>query len=132
MLPLIDKSLIGFFFLLFFFFFFFFFSLFHSNSNSKLTSMIKIRETTKASLLECVLSIFQARYAACPPLGGNRRVSINELCVLSPFLFYARPGVNRNPMMKHQLRYHRPIRLSHCRQIMIDILLIIMLVPISN
>jgi hypothetical protein len=95
----------------------------------KLTSLIKLRETTKASWLECALSIFQARYAACPPLGGNRRASLSELCVLSAFLFYARPDVNRSLMMKHQLRRHRPTHLSHCRLITIDIL-IIMLVPI--
>jgi hypothetical protein len=99
------------------------------NFNSKLTSLIKLRETTKASWLECALSIFQARYAACPPLGGNRRASLSELCVLSAFLFYARPDVNRSLMMKHQLRRHRPTHLSHCRLITIDIL-IIMLVPI--
>jgi len=102
---------------------------FFRDFNSKLTSLIKLRETTKASWLECALSIFQARYAACPPLGGNRRVSISELCVLSAFLFYARPDVNRSLMMKHQQRHHRPTHLSHCRQITIDIL-IIMLVPI--
>jgi hypothetical protein len=88
--------------------------------NSKLTNLIKLRETTKTSWLECALAIFQARYAACPPVvGGNRRVSLCELCVLSAFLFYARPDVNRNRMMK-QPRLHR------CRRIIV----IIMLVPI--
>jgi hypothetical protein len=92
--------------------------------NRKLTNSIKLRETTKASLLECALAIFQARYAACPPVvGGNRRVSLSELCVLSAFLFYARPDVNRNRMMKHQLRYNR--RPSHCQPIMIDIIMLV-------
>lgn len=99
--------------------------------SSKLTSLIKLRETTKASWLECALSIFQARYAACPPLGGNRRVSLCELCVLSAFLFYDRPDVKPSRMMKYQLRRHRPTHHSHSRPITIDILIIIiMLVPI--
>jgi hypothetical protein len=95
----------------------------------KLTSLIKLREVTKASWLECALSIFQARYASCPPFGDNRRVSRSELCVLSTFLFYDRPDVNQSRMMKHQLQRPRPTHLSHCRPITIDIL-IIMLVPI--
>jgi hypothetical protein len=111
----------------------------HLFQNSKLTSLIKLRETSKASVLECALSIFQARYAACPLMGGNRRVSLSELCVLSAFLFYDRPVANRSQMMKQQLQHQRFPRLSHCRPITIDtrnnihihiiIIIIIMHVP---
>lgn len=101
---------------------------FFSAACSKLTNLIKLRETTKASWLECALSIFQARYAACP-LGGNRRVSFSELCVLSAFLFYDRPDASRSPMMKHQRQRRRPTHHTHCRPITTDTL-IIMLVPI--
>jgi len=76
--------------------------------NSKLTNLIKLRETTKTSWLECALSIFQARYAASPPLGGNRRVSLSELCVLSAFLFYVRPDVKSSQMRIHPCRRQQP------------------------
>jgi hypothetical protein len=87
-------------------------------SYSKLTNLIKLRETTKASWLECAQAIFQARYAVCPPIvGGNRRVSFNELCVLSTFLFYARPDANPKPMMKHYRRFN--LRIHRYRPIIL-------------
>jgi hypothetical protein len=75
----------------------------------KLTNLIKLREIRKTSLLECALAVFQARYAVRPPVvGGNRRVSFRELCVLSAFLFYTRPDVNRIWTMIQQQHDHHP------------------------
>jgi hypothetical protein len=68
----------------------------------KLTNLIKLRETTKASWLECSQAIFRTRYAVY----DDQRVSFNELCVLSTFLFYTCPDANPKPMMKHYRRFN--------------------------